>query len=52
MIGRLLGHTQVEATARYAHVAQDSVRDSAVWVAESIAVDILKDCPRSVGVAG
>ena len=26
IIGRLLGHTQVETTARYAHLAQDSVR--------------------------
>ena len=40
-IGRLLGHTQVETTARYAHLAQDSVRGSAVRVADSIAVDIL-----------
>ena len=41
MIGRLLGHTQVETTARYAHLAQDSVRESAVRVADSIAADIL-----------
>ena len=41
MIGRLLGHTQVETTARYAHLAQDAVRESAVRVADSIAVDIL-----------
>ena len=45
MIGRLLGHTQVETTARYAHLAQDSVRDSAVRVAESIAGDFLVDYP-------
>jgi len=41
MIGRLLGHTQVETTARYAHLAKDSVHDSAVRVSESIAADIL-----------
>ena len=41
MIGRLLGHTQVETTARYAHLAKDSVHDSAVRVADSIAADIL-----------
>ena len=41
MIGRLLGHTQVETTARYAHLAQDSVRESAVRVADSIAADVL-----------
>ena len=45
MIGRLLGHTQVETTARYAHLAQDSVRDSAVRVADSIAGDFLADYP-------
>ena len=41
MIGRLLGHTQVETTARYAHLAKDSMYESAVRVSESIAADIL-----------
>ena len=41
MIGRLLGHTQVETTARYAHLAEDSVKESAGRVAESIAGDLL-----------
>ena len=41
MIGRLLGHTQVETTARYAHLARDRVHESAVRVSESIAADIL-----------
>ena len=41
MIGRLLGHTQVETTARYAHLAEDSVKESAARVAESIAADLL-----------
>ena len=40
MIGRLLGHTQVETTARYAHLAEDSLRDSAVRISNSIAVDL------------
>ncbi len=40
MIGRLLGHAQVETTARYAHLAKDSVHDSAVRVSDSIASDI------------
>ena len=40
MIGRLRGHTRVETTARYAHLANDSVRDSEVRVADSIAGDI------------
>ena len=47
MIGRLLGHTQVETTARYAHLAQDSVRESAIRVAESIAADFLSDSSGS-----
>ena len=41
MIGRLLGHTQVETTAKYTHLTQDSMRDSAARVADSIAEDIL-----------
>lgn len=41
MIGRLLGHTQVETTARYAHLAEDSLRDSAVRISDSIASDLL-----------
>ena len=45
MIGRLLGHTQVETTARYAHLAEDSVKESAVRVADSIAGDILLNYP-------
>ena len=45
MIGRLLGHTQVETTARYAHLAKASVRDSAVRISESIAADLVRDYP-------
>ena len=41
IIGRLLGHRRVETTARYAHLARDSVRESADRIAVSIAVDIL-----------
>ena len=26
MIGKLLGHTQVQTTARYAHLARDSIQ--------------------------
>ena len=52
MIGRLLGHTQVETTARYAHLAQDSVRESAVRVSDSIAGDLLRKYRCSENVAG
>ena len=40
MIGKLLGHSQMETTARYAHLARDSIRDSAARIADSIADDI------------
>ena len=45
MIGRLLGHTLVETTARYAHLAEDSVKESAVRVADNIAGDLLAKYP-------
>ena len=41
MIGKLLGHAQIETTARYAHLSRESVREAAERIAESIAVDIL-----------
>ena len=43
MIGRLLGHSQLETTARYAHLARDSVHEAAARVARSIAADILEE---------
>jgi integrase len=36
MIGKLLGHTQVRTTARYAHLAADPVRSAADSVASSL----------------
>ena len=41
MIGKLLGHSQIQTTARYAHLARDSIRESAVRVAASVGEDIL-----------
>ncbi|MDE0006304.1 MAG: site-specific integrase [Rhodospirillaceae bacterium] len=41
MIGKLLGHTRVQTTARYAHLAEDSVRESAARIAAGIGEDIL-----------
>ena len=41
MIGELLGHRRVRTTARYAHLALDSVKTSASRVADSIESDIL-----------
>jgi integrase len=40
MIGKLLGHTQVQTTARYAHLAADPIKDAADQVASSIAASL------------
>ena len=40
MIGKLLGHRKAQTTARYAHLAQDSVKASAARVAESLRADM------------
>ena len=41
VIAKLLGHSQIQTTARYAHLARESVRASAARVAASIAEDFL-----------
>ena len=41
MIGKLLGHRKVTTTARYAHLARDTEKASAVRVGGSIGADIL-----------
>ena len=50
MIGRLLGHSEVQTTERYAHLASDWVRESAVRISESIAADILTGYPGQEGI--
>lgn len=45
MIGKLLGHSQVQTTARYAHLAQGTIREAANDVSELIAA-------RLAGTAG
>jgi integrase len=40
MIGKLLGHAQVQTTARYAHLAADPIKDAADQVASSIAASL------------
>ena len=40
MIGKLLGHTQVQTTARYAHLARDTVKASAARIGDSIDSDL------------
>ncbi len=43
MIGKLLGHTQVKTTARYAHLARDSIQTAAARITGSIGGDLLGD---------
>ena len=45
-IAKLLGHSQVQTTARYAHLARDSVRASAARVVASIEEDFLGTAPN------
>ena len=37
LLGKLLGHTQVQTTARYAHLAADPVKAAAERVTSNIA---------------
>ena len=46
MIGNLLGHNKIATTARYAHLARDSIKASSARVAGSIGADILDRKPR------
>ena len=41
MIGKLLGHTQVQTTAQYAHLARDSIQNAAARITGSIGGDLL-----------
>ena len=41
MIGKLLGHSKIDTTSRYAHLARDSIKASSARVADSIGTDIL-----------
>ena len=40
MIGKLLGHTQVQTTAQYAHLVRDTVKASAARIGDSIENDL------------
>ncbi len=42
MIGRLLGHTDIASTARYAHLVRDAEKVAAAKVGDSIEADILR----------
>ena len=41
MIGKLLGHTQVQTTGRYAHLARDSIQTAAARITGSIGGNLL-----------
>ncbi len=41
MIGKLLGHTQVQTTARYAHLARDSIQNAASRITYSIGGNLM-----------
>ena len=41
VIGKLLGHSDIETTAPHDHLVRDSVHEAAERIADSIAADIL-----------
>ena len=43
MIGKLLGQTQIQTTARYAHLARDSIQTAASRITGSIGEDLLSE---------
>ncbi len=46
MIARLLGHSEVQTTARYAHLTREAMNASAARVSASIGEDILRSGAR------
>ncbi|MDE2991104.1 MAG: site-specific integrase [Chloroflexota bacterium] len=49
MIGKLLGHADIQSTARYAHLARETERISAARVGGSIGADIGAEGPSDIG---
>ena len=47
MIGKLLGHTQVQTTGRYAHLAADPIKTAADAVSREIAANLAPDEDRN-----
>ena len=51
MIDKLLGHTQIQTTARYAHLARDSIQTAAARITGSIGGNLMSgdkmDSPSS-----
>ena len=50
MIGKMLGHSQVQTTARYAHLAADPVKKAANTVSADIAAFMDRQTGRSITV--
>ncbi len=50
MIGKLLGHTQVQTTARYTHLAREPVKIVGRRVSDTIGAAMLKKRRRMVGL--
>jgi integrase len=50
IIGKILGHSQPQTTARYAHLAADPVKAAAARVADTIAAAMLKGKDRGANV--
>jgi integrase len=44
-VGKLLGHKQASTTQRYAHLAEDPVRQAGEQISEAIAAALSKNCP-------
>lgn len=47
MLGKLLGHTQVQTTARYAHLATDPIKNAAGRVANYLGALLIRAKPQS-----
>ena len=47
MIGKLLGHTQVQTTARYAHLARDPVKTAGGRVSDTIGAAMLRGMKKN-----
>jgi hypothetical protein len=52
MIGELLGHTQVQTTARYAHLAADPVKAAAEQVSAVVAQAVLGEERNNAAAGG
>jgi hypothetical protein len=52
MIGKLLGHTQVQTTARYAHLAADPVKQAATKISDRLASALLGAAEPSAKMSG